>query len=118
MVEYILVIFIVITSIVGLTEILRNIEQKIYCNRKNLKNILIIPISNHCETIECTLREKITKEKWTNEDYNNIILLDIGMTEECKQICECICNDYSGITICEYNKLDDVIMDKIYLANT
>ena len=82
-------------AILGFIEILQLIILLIFKGRNNNYIMVISPVSNNENETEFTLRSMFSSIKRTGRlKPDRVILLDTGMSDNTKKICNLICDEY------------------------
>ncbi len=102
----------IISSLITLmlSEIIRVIEKRIY-KKQNSNIISIIPLSGHVENAEYLIRSSLIEHK--NSNKSSIILIDLGMDNETKEICRIMALANSSVIICEKEDLSTIIKKQL-----
>lgn len=110
---YISIVFIIALSILialGLSELLRFLEKKVTTNK--FSNIIsIVPLKGHIENAEYIVRSLMTENRDANT--RNIIIIDLGLDRETKEICNILCNQNPDIHLCAKKDLEKVISSEL-----
>jgi hypothetical protein len=113
---YIWYAVIIITSTIGIVEIIRLIEQKMMSVKQKPYIFSLLPLQGHVEQVEFLVRSIITENRW--ENFNSqvtMIIIDMGLDEETQNICKNISGEYPFIVFCKQNEIDTVLKEKIHL---
>ena len=96
---------------VGFVEILNITERWVVRSKRPPSSIIIIPLCGHMEEIEMLARE--FKAKFRRNDRANLLLLDMGMDKETRDICEIFCADNRNFILCYYHQIDNILRKNV-----
>ena len=96
---------------IGFVEILNITERWIVRSKKPPNSIIIIPLYGHMEEIELLARE--FKAKFKRNEGANLLLLDMGMDKETRDICEIFCADNRNFILCYYHQIDNILRKNV-----
>lgn len=101
MAEGIFWIFISFFAVIGVLEIFRIIQAYI-CRKETRGNILLIPIGDGSDVgVECRIHTAVFESLETEEQ---MVVVDMGMNEKNREICDRLC-DFYGIQLSTPNNL-------------
>lgn len=115
MITYIATAIIILTSIIGVTEIFRLIEHRILTGKERPQLVSVIPLKGHVEKAEYLLRGVANEALWENHAHDNIVVIDMGMDEETREICAMLAEELKCLTVCQKEELPTVIEHKTNL---
>ncbi len=69
----------------------------------------VIPLCNDPEKIEAQIRFGLARIRLSGLDGESVLLVDMGICEECREICAKLTNGICGVYICEADKLCETI---------
>ena len=96
MVEGLFWIFISFFAVVGLLEFFRMIQDFV-CRREIKKNLLIIPVGDDSDIgVECRIHSAVSENASAQAQ---MLLLDMGMGEKNRDICNRLCELYGIQTV-------------------
>jgi len=80
-----------------------------------LRGYRVIPLKNEPDCLEAQIRMSFSSD-W--RDSGDVVLfVDMGLEEECRQICEHLINEIGGACICEISDVPAMIKRLEYLHN-
>lgn len=94
-------------AIAGVAEIAHNIREFFFMPRENIT--MMIKSSGHDEKIEYLVRSLVLKAQGFQKASPVIIIVDEGMDEETRQICERLAGEYPFINICVPNEIASLV---------
>jgi hypothetical protein len=107
---YLFFIIIIIFAIIGFVDICSFIEKKIFEIENKTKAIIVLPLSSSELSPEINIRNAICKIKWgIDKSCYKIVIVDLGLNNDDKQICDLLIKQYSNIKICPQNYKEDLI---------
>ncbi len=105
MAEGIFWIFISFFAVIGLLEFFRMI-QTLICRREIKKNLLLIPVDDDLDVgVECRIHTAVSENVTAEEQ---MLVLDMGMDENNREICNRLCELY-GIQTATLDELTERI---------
>ena len=78
-----------------------------------LRGYRVILLDNEPDCIEAQIRLSFSAD-W-RDSGDTILFVDMGLDEECRQICEHLLNEIGGACICEISDVPDTIKSLEYL---
>lgn len=69
----------------------------------------LIQLYNEPEQIEMRLRYALSQIRRDSRDYGQVLLVDMGLGEECLQICEKLTLGIGGVYICKPHEIVDML---------
>lgn len=87
-------VFFFLTTL-GLIELVRSLESLRLYRRSRGNAFLVLPLQGEAEHAEALLREGILALEELSVYNGQMILVDCGMSDELRQLCELFCRDYS-----------------------
>lgn len=79
---------------------------------KNLRRgYHVIPLYDRADELEAQIRFGASQHNLPCRDGELVLLVDMGLEEECQQICEKLTQDMGGIYICAEKDLADTIRE-------
>ena len=92
MIEGLFWIFISFFAALGILDVFKWI-QSFVCRRETHPNILLIPVGDDTDTgAECRIHTAVAE---SDAVFPNIYVVDVGMQEKNKEICNRLCNLYN-----------------------
>lgn len=92
-------------AIVGLAEVGRGIVKYLLTPKPG-NGAIIVTCKGHDEQIEYYLRSLANQaDEYRFLKKRNIIVIDAGMDDETRGICESLAHDIDGIAVCKSNEL-------------
>jgi hypothetical protein len=111
MLNVLFIIFISIFSLYGLIELLRVIKLYIL-TEKSQSFMIVIPACGHNEKIELVIRTAIEQVRWLYKGRDcDVIIADMGMDEETRDLVFKICNDFDFVYYCEFDEINTFIRE-------
>lgn len=74
----------------------------------------LIQLYDDPEQIEMRLRYALSLIRRDSRDYEQVILVDMGLGDECKKICENLTIGTGGVYICNPNEISDILTGAAY----
>ncbi|QAT49647.1 hypothetical protein EQM14_07595 [Caproiciproducens sp. NJN-50] len=99
----------VLFAILGIVEAFRMFLFWLLKTENPGKLYLVISISGHDENAELVLRSACERIRWIPDGNTELIVIDRGMDEETRQICEMACLDFPEVHICRANEVSKII---------
>lgn len=111
MLNFVLDSLICILALYGLIEIIKTIYYSLLCAKIKTNGIyFIIAVKNQEERIEGFMRSILFRILYGKEDsINEIIISDLGSTDNTKEILEKLKQDYEFINLLDWNTCKDLI---------
>ena len=94
-------------AIAGVAEIAHNIQEFFFMPRE--KVTMMVKTSGHDERIEYLVRSLVSRAQGFQKASPVIIIVDEGMDEETKRICEKLSGEFPYISICAPNELANLV---------
>lgn len=94
-------------AIFGLAELIFRIKEKLF-EPVNTHSAIVISCEGHDEEIEYSLRALVNREEDLRSGERLIIVIDKGMDEETRTICQKISEEFGGIEVCKISELPNV----------
>ena len=97
-------------AIFGLYQIAKYIEYKILSPAKNAVVITLIPLTGHIENAEFVIRN--TNARIQAQDFGDktiVAIVDMGMDEETREICESVCNSSRDMALFEKDQMKGIL---------
>ena len=99
-----------VLGIVGFVEVLRLFFQMLLTADAWRESYVIIPISGHKEDIEYLVRGVLFEEGWKNNLKScHILVVDGGIDEETRAICELLGREYENVRICRPQEVEGIV---------
>lgn len=100
-------------AIVGLAEVGRGV-MKYLLTPKPGNGAIIVTCKGHDEQIEYYLRSLANQaDEYRFLNRPHIIVIDAGMDDETRSICESLARDIDGIAICKTNELPMIVSSEL-----
>lgn len=115
MTEAILFTVIAFLSVIGIADLIRMLIEKILNGAQKQYLLSIIPCKGHEEELEYLVRNAYSRLSGLGSSSCCILLVDCGMDEESRKICEIICEKLDCVELCQENELDCVLKEKFHL---
>ena len=96
-------------AIVGIVELFRVLLFRILKIKQIGKLYFVVPMKGHNEEAELVLRSAHERIQWLPDCEAEVLVVDCGMDEETKQICEIASFDLSGIRLCRPDDVEQII---------
>jgi hypothetical protein len=110
MVTYIFLGCLILCAIIGIVEVFSVLEQKILCDEKNLKSVILLPVKSNELSPEISIISAISKAKWgLDKESYKVILIDLGLDEQDKEICKTLIEQYRNIKFCKKDDVDSLM---------
>ena len=110
MTETILIITVTLLSLVGLTDAVNWVIERLFYGKSEPLPILIIPLSG--ENANVKLHEIISRERLANGKKYRLYALDCGLDEGERALCGQLCDDYQTVQFCDSNELVHILHGK------
>lgn len=111
MVEVITYTILLLAAVVGFAHILSMLEQKLLHSKHQAHTITVVPLSGHVEEMELLIRELRTGRR--RKENTNLLLVDAGMDEETRSICEKLCGEYVDLIMCDQCQVGNLLQRSI-----
>lgn len=103
-------IILLLAAVIGFAHVIGIIQRKIIFGGKDLHLVSVMPLSGHIEDVELIVRGLISRQRWNHRrTCTTIVLVDAGMDEETREICERISKDRSGVLVCDNCQVGNLI---------
>lgn len=94
-----------IACIFGAIELVRWLTNWFACRRLLPKEWILLPIRGEMEDVEYVIRSLLWKSAWGESGNGmtcspHILIVDMGMSEETRAVCEKMAEDFSSLEIC------------------
>lgn len=109
MFEILLKTVFVLFAILGMVEAFRIFLFWLLKTENSGKLYLIISMSGHDEEAEMVLRSACERVRWIPDSETELIVIDCGMDEETRQICEMACFDLPEIHLCRPDEIGKIL---------
>ncbi len=93
-------------AVLGLVEMFRRFLFWLLRTKNPGKFYLIVSIRGHEEEAELILRSACERLKWLPDRHAEMILVDSGMDQETRKICEMACCDLPEIHFCRPDEMN------------
>lgn len=107
--EIIFKIIFVLFAVLGIVEAFRVFLFWLLKTDHPGKLYLVISMSGHDEDAELVLRSACERVRWIPDNQTELIVIDRGMDEETRKICEMACDDLPEIHFCRPNEVLQII---------
>ncbi|MCL2088821.1 MAG: glycosyltransferase family 2 protein [Oscillospiraceae bacterium] len=91
--------FILFSAVIGLAEIIGFIERKLMCCKTERELVSVIPLRGRVENVEQMLRDALTQLRWQGCSSTKIIVIDLGIDDETKEICRLFADESGSVKI-------------------
>lgn len=96
--------------LVGAVSLMHTVALKMTLPSRSRSLTLIMPVSSRDEELELALRSvKLRTQIYGERFCENVIILDCGLDEESRKICEAICMDSDSMTVCRRDELPELL---------
>lgn len=112
---YITYLLIAVCGSIGLIELIHMIDRLLYNTNDSTKKIVLLPAKGALEDIEFTIRRMVCHRRWTAKTTHEIYIIDLGLSEESRQILSLIQKDIEGITVCTEEEFPQIFRQNIHL---
>ncbi len=88
---------ILLLSLIGIVSVIKS-AVLFLCSSNKVNCKIIIELDDSCENPESAIRSVVMYHEWSENkgmSYSEIYCLYSGKNEEHKEICRCVCDDYS-----------------------
>lgn len=113
MIESIAYAILLFAAIIGFVHIFGLLEHRLLFRDRGTSVISLVPLNGHIEEVEILVRDLISSQHWNHKEQGTIVLVDIGLDEETRDICEKISKDHSGIIVCDNCELKNLLQISI-----
>lgn len=72
----------------------------------------LVQLYDEPDSIEMHMRYALSQIRRDSSDHEQVILVDMGLGEECQKICENLTSGMGGIYICEPHEIAGIITDE------
>lgn len=109
MLEILFKIVFVLFAVLGMVEAFRLFLFWLLKTKNPGKLCLVVSISGHDEDAELVLRSACERIRWLPDGKTELIVVDCGMDEETRRICEMACLDLPEIRLCRPDEVSKII---------
>ncbi|MCI1964671.1 MAG: hypothetical protein LKJ17_00845 [Oscillospiraceae bacterium] len=109
MFEIFIKIVFVLFTILGMVEAFRIFLFWLLKTEKSGKFCLILTMTGHDEDAELVLRSACERLRWMPDRQAELIVVDCGMDEETRRICELTCFDLPEICLCRPDEVNNIL---------
>lgn len=113
MVEAIAYTVLLFAAAVGFVHLFGVLENKLLFRKRKTSVISVIPLSGRVEEIELLVRDLLSLKHRNQLKQDAIVLVDVGMDDETRDICEKMSKDNSGIVVCDDCQLENLLQRSI-----
>ena len=110
MTETILIIAVTLLSLVGLTDAVNWVIERLFYGRPETLPILIIPLSG--ENANVKLHRIISRERLADGKKCRLYALDCGLDSGERALCGQLCDDYKTVQFCDGNELVHILNNR------
>lgn len=109
MVAVLLKIVFVLFAVLGMVEAFRLFVFWLLKTEKPGKLYLVVPMGGHDEEAELVLRSACERVRWLPGGGAELLLVDCGMDEETRRICDMTCADLPELQFCRPDEVGKII---------
>ena len=109
MFEIIVKIVFVLFAVVGMLEAFRALVFWLLRTKNPGKLYLIVSMSGHDEEAELVLRSAQERVKWLGSSEAQVLLVDRGMDEETRKICDSAAAEMPELRLCRPDEVEKII---------
>ena len=109
MIEILFKIVFVLFAVLGMVEAFRVFLFWLLKTENPGKFYLVLFMSGHDENAELVLRSACERIRWIPDSRVELVVVDCGMDEETKEICETICADLPEIHLCSQGEVGKIL---------
>lgn len=113
MVEAIAYAVLLFAAVIGFVHLFGALERRLLFRKRKSSVISVIPLSGHVEEMELLVRDLLSSQRWNRAQQDAIVLVDVGLDVETRNICEKITKDHSGIVLCDDCQLKNLLQRSI-----
>lgn len=80
----------------------------------------IVPLYDDPALLESQLRHSMARLSWNGDGGEVVLLVDMGLGEACRALCETLLREYPALVLCTAGQLADTVraLDRAQLENT
>ncbi|MDD4412953.1 MAG: hypothetical protein PHR14_00150 [Oscillospiraceae bacterium] len=95
--EYIFWACVLLLSLYGCVELVRNISLRILKTDSPISGVLVLPIEGSCKNLEFVVRAAVSRSRWISDNPSSVLLLDKGMDFDTRLLAEKLCEEYENV---------------------
>lgn len=111
------VIFIILSVFIiyCLVQISVLLQQFLVKDAHSVRSLVVVALSGKMEDVEFVVRKYLLKYRVDRK--TQIVLVDMGLDDQTRNICERFCRTHSGIIFCSNSQLNSILEANLMVKN-
>ena len=85
------------------------LQQFLVKDSRSVRSLVVVALSGKMEDVEFVVRKCILKYKYRLDRGTQIVLVDMGLDEQARFVCERFCRTHSGLIFCLSSQLNSIL---------
>lgn len=100
--------------IYSLVQISCLLQQFLVSEAQSVRSFLVVALSGKMDDVEVVARKYMLKCKFDKQ--MQLVLVDVGLDDKARKICERFCQTHSEIIFCLNNQLSSILQSTFYVC--